>query len=99
MSIWRRGDERGRGPQIITRPFPRAIVAAVARDDGLICMRVLMYNNCMATQKPKRVYTHAFTCNLPVPFFEKLQKLASQTGRSIRDILVEAAERGLADER
>lgn len=49
--------------------------------------------------KPKRIYTHAFTCNLPVPFFERLEKLAAESGKPIRDVLMEAAERGLSDER
>ncbi len=65
-------------------------------------MYVRVYDTRMDQPKPtkaKRVYTRAYTCNIPIPFFERLEKLARKFGKPIRDVLIEAAEKGLSDER
>lgn len=50
----------------------------------------------MLNQKPKKQPTRAFTCNLPVSFFKRIQKIANANGVSIKDAIVSMAERGIS---
>ena len=52
-----------------------------------------MYNKGM----DKTAQLRAFTCNLPLPFFKKIKKIAEREKKPIRDVIVALAEKGMRD--